>query len=109
MWQVYRDRGVVVLGLSGGGLFGAETPQTVANFRKQTGVGFPLLLGDQSRRAYGRRDQEPAISPFPFDVVLDRDGKIRYARTKYDRAALLRTVDSLLAEPSGSTSPDATQ
>jgi peroxiredoxin len=97
IWRPYRDKGVQVLGMSGGGLFDEESRKTVTNFRNQTSVTFPLVLGDETRPAYGKFRER--ISPFPFDVVVDKKGRIRYVGTRFDRAGIVALIERLLAEP----------
>ena len=96
IWQEFRDEGVIVLGLSGGGLFGRESAATINAFVEQTGVTFPILRGDQTYFEYDVPDG--TISPFPLDVIIDRDGTIRYLRHEFDGAAMADTVQRLLAE-----------
>lgn len=86
----------MVLGLSGGGLFGTENADTVGAFAEQTQVTFPLLLGDISRGQLSFSD--PSISPYPLDVILDRQGTIRYLRREFDAQAMQETIELLLAE-----------
>lgn len=85
-----------MLGLSGSGLQGGETPQTVENFREQTGVTFPLLLDDTTKSKYAFPDG--VISPYPIDVIVDKQGTIRYLRHEYDPAAMTEVIEALLAE-----------
>ncbi len=85
-----------MLGLSGSGLLGTESAQTVENFRDQTGVSFPLLLGDTSKSKYAHPDA--TISPYPIDVIVDRQGTIRYLRHEYDPAAMDAVLEGLLGE-----------
>lgn len=85
-----------MLGLSGSGLFGSESSTTVTNFKNQTGVTFPLLLGDSTYTTYANPDG--AISPYPLDVIIDKHGKIRYLRHEFDGDAMRATVQQLLAE-----------
>lgn len=85
-----------MLGVSGDGLFGGESAETLSRFVEQTRVTFPILLGDRSRGAYA--DGGHAISPFPFDVVIDRKGKVRYMATRFDGQAIRVKIDKLLAE-----------
>ena len=92
---MYGDQGLVVLGVSGDGL-GTESPATVAAFGEQTGVTFPLLLGDTTFGDYAKSDG--AISPYPLDVIVDRDGVVRYLRRQFDAAGMVATVEQLLAE-----------
>ncbi len=94
--QQYPEEEVVVLGLSGRGLFGNETTATLGAFVEQTGVSFPILRGDDTYFDYA--DPEGAISPFPLDVIVDRDGNIAYLRREFDADAMLLTIDRLLAD-----------
>ena len=52
--------------------------------------------GGQSREAY--RLPADIFSPFPFDVVLDGIGTLRYLSTKFDPAEMACVLDDLLAE-----------
>lgn len=85
-----------VLGLSGSGLFGNESATTVGNFRDQTGVTFPLLLGDTTYNQYAQ--PEGSISPYPLDVIVDETGTIRYVSHQFDGAAMEATIQKLLEE-----------
>lgn len=96
LWQKYRDRGVVVLGLSGSGLFGSESASTIASFIEQTGVSFPIVRGDSTYFDYANPDG--AISPYPLDVIIDRDGTITYLRHEFDGDAMVAEIDRLLAQ-----------
>jgi hypothetical protein len=87
---------VVVLGMSGAGLFGGESNSTVSNFVQQTGVTFPVLLNDSTYFEYANPDG--SISPYPLDVIIDRDGRIRYLRHDFDGDAMRETIENLLAE-----------
>lgn len=87
---------MVVLGLSGGGLFGQESTETVRAFQEQTGVTFPLLLNDRSYFDYAVAGGQ--ISPFPLDVIVDKQGVVRYVRGEFDRDAMRATIERLLAE-----------
>jgi len=84
------------LGLSGGGLFGGESFATVSAFRDQTNVTFPLLLRQTVSGQYA--DPDGSISPYPIDVIIDREGTIRYLRHEFDAAAMRSTIEQLLAE-----------
>lgn len=82
--------------MSGNGLFGNESEATVGAFAEQTGVTFPLLLGDTTRGEYASSD--PGISPYPLDVIVDKTGTIRYLRREFDTADMVETIELLLAE-----------
>ena len=85
-----------MFGLSGSGLFGNESATTVEGFRDQTNVTFPLLLGDTTVGQYANPDG--AISPYPVDVIVDKQGTIRYLRHEFDAQAMRATIEQLLAE-----------
>ncbi len=96
IYEPFADQDVVVLGLSGSGLFGTESAATVTAFRNQTGVTFPLLLSDDTYSLYANPDG--SISPYPLDLILDRHGRIRYLRHEFDPDAMRNTIELLLAE-----------
>ena len=83
-----------MLGLSGSGL-GSESPATVAQFKEQTGVTFPLLLNDTTKDLYANSDG--SITPYPLDVIVDRNGTVVYLRHEFDSDAMQATIDNLLA------------
>ena len=57
----------------------------------------PLVdAGDTTYFDYG--DPEGAISPYPLDVIIDREGNIAYLRREFDAEAMIMTIDRLLAE-----------
>ncbi len=87
---------MLVLGLSGRGLFGNESTETLAGFVDQTGVTFPILRNDVTYFDYANPDG--AISPFPLDVIVDQQGNIAYLRHEFDAEAMVDTIDRLLAQ-----------
>lgn len=84
----------MVLGLSGDGL-GQETLATVVNFKAQTGVTFPVLVGDTTKGVYANNDG--AVSPYPLDVIADKDGTIVYLRHEVDIVAMEQVIVQQLA------------
>lgn len=93
MYQKYKDQGLIVLGLSGDGL-GSESLATVKAFKEQTGVTFPLLLGDTTKQLYA--ETNGAITPYPLDVIADKSGTIVYLRNEVDVAAMEAVVEAAL-------------
>lgn len=96
IWQPYAGQDIQVLGLSGSGLFGTESASTLEAFRDQTNVTFPLLMGDTTINTYANPDG--AISPYPIDVIVDKQGIIRYLRHEFDAEAMQATIEQLLAQ-----------
>ncbi len=82
--------------MAGPGLFGTESAETVGAFQEQTQVSFPLLLQDTTRSALAFSDA--SISPYPLDVILDRDGTIIYLRREFDIEAMDATLTQLFDE-----------
>ena len=75
---------------------GRNLYSTLSAFVEQTGATFPILQGDRSYFDYA--DPDGAISPFPLDVIVDRDGTIRYLRHEFDGDAMAAEIERLLAQ-----------
>ena len=86
-----ENPGLFVLGLAGG-----ETDDTLAAFIDQTGVTFPIAWDEATFRnsvAFPR-----SLSPYPRQVLIDRQGVIRYAAAEYDATELDLVLAEVLAE-----------
>jgi peroxiredoxin len=72
-----------------------DTPAGLAAFREQTGVTFPFLLESPATtyQAY-RMGADDDTTPYPLDVVIDRNGIVRYLRGEYDDAAVRDVLDA---------------
>jgi len=68
----------------------------VRDFIEQTGVTFPVGWDDNG--SYRRFRPPSGISPFPLDVVIDREGRIVYLSGEFDSEAMQRAVEQVLAE-----------
>lgn len=82
---------MVVLGLNSGGL-GGETQALIQAFIDQTGVTFPIV---QDAQGFSQWESSPGISPFPFDIVVDKNGVIKQMYREYDATAL---EDAIVSE-----------
>ena len=79
-----------VLGLAGG-----EGLDTVNAFVEQTGVTFPIAWDEgvlRSQIAF-----PDSISPYPRQVVIDRDGVIVYAAAEHSDSDLAAAIEGALA------------
>lgn len=74
-----------------------ESEYTVSVFIAQTGFTHPVLM-DQTASVYQMYQLDGAVSPFPLDYIVDRNGIIRYGLTDYDPAQMQITIDLLLIE-----------
>jgi hypothetical protein len=72
-----------------------EDVNRVLAFRREQGVTFPLLLGQDTYRSY----QDPGSGPYALDVVLDRRGIVRFVAHGASTESLRGQIDALLAEP----------
>ncbi len=69
----------------------------VRDFVRQTGVNFEVLRDtDFGYGTFRRAMQEPSVSPFPLDVVIDADGRLISVRGEYDPEALRREIQAAL-------------
>ena len=86
------------LGLSGPGIGVGmgETAATVAQFKEQTGVTFPLLRNDTTYNQYANPDGK--ITPYPVDVISGGDGTIVYLRHEFDAAAMEQSISQALTQ-----------
>ena len=93
LWRRYRDRGLVVVGVSADR--GDAGP--VRRFLRETGVSFPVLL---DRAGEVRRRYE--VWALPFTYLVGRDGRLRgraVGERDWDGPAARAVVEALLAEP----------
>ena len=70
----------------------------IQSFLQNSGTGLASLM-DQQQSVY--RSYEPssfAHAPFPVQVVVDRQGVIRYLRYQYDAEGVRQVIDRILAE-----------
>ena len=94
IWKPHRADGVVVIGINTGGLYGDDNRTRIERFIAETGITFPVaqdLAGSAGQFGGG-----PAISPFPIDVVVGRDGRIVYVSREYDASAMIGAVQAAL-------------
>ena len=80
--------------MSGRGLFGGESTSTLASFVEQTGITFPVLRNDTTYFDYANPDG--SISPYPLDVIVDREGRIAYLRHEFNADDMVTTILRLL-------------
>lgn len=75
----------------------------VANFVQTLGVTFPVgveeLPSGATSLTYRQFTQAYAgVNPYPVDVIVDKQGIIRYVAREYDPAAMDAMIQQLLAE-----------
>ena len=88
-WQKWRPRGLVVLGIDG-----QEEENALAKargFRDRHKLTYSLLIDTESKAAAAYH-----VHAIPVNVVIDREGIVRYIATGFDSAALNAVLTPLL-------------
>ena len=90
IWQSYRDRGVVVLGVDLQEDLGA-----VKLFGVNNGLTFPLAIDATGEvfRAYAGGDK---VANVPYNVIIDKEGNVRYSQTGYSEGQMIQLIENLL-------------
>jgi hypothetical protein len=83
----------VVLGINGGN----DSPEEMQLFADAFQITFPIL--DDTTNITIAYRQTGALSPFPLDYVIDRQGNVAYFATEYDPVAMSEVIDELLEAP----------
>jgi hypothetical protein len=95
-WQQYEDEGLVVIGIDPDDDDYMQLPE-VANFCADVGVTYPV--GIEETMTYELfTDSFEGVNPYPVDVLVDKQGIIRYVAREYDPAALQEMIERLLEE-----------
>ncbi len=85
-----------MLGVDTGGQGGGESEEDVRAFIEQTLVTFPIVW-DLTPPTMKQFAFPPAISPYPRQVVIGKDGKVVYLNSEYDEDALRAAIVVALA------------
>lgn len=92
VYQQYKDKGFVVLGIA---MDGPETVSQVGPFARRYGVNFPVLLDEETRVVGVYNPKRTA----PLNILIDRKGQIARVRNGYnagDEKLVAEDVASLL-------------
>lgn len=84
----------MVYGLARTSAFG-ETPELVQTFVEQTNVTFPV--GFSPDTLFPLVAWPPAISPYPRQLVIDRDGVVTYVASEHRQDELTAAIEAALA------------
>ncbi len=86
IWQAYRDRGVVVVGMDF-----QEILFPLINFIREKNLTYPIL-----RDTSGSIFQAYGLSIFPSNIVVGRDGRIVLIEAGFNIPLLVGLIDSLV-------------
>ena len=85
----------MVIGVDSGGLSGGETQAIVERFIEQTGVTFPVGWDlNNSYQNFGSGGS--GLSPFPYDVIIDQEGRVAYVSREFDPTAMQQVIERLI-------------
>jgi hypothetical protein len=97
--DVYGPQGLVAIAIDNDAqdiLF----PESIAAFTANQGVDYQVAAQDTSTLTYEAIAATYAGSnPYPVDILIDKQGIMRYIAREYDPVALEAMVIELLAEP----------
>jgi len=88
-WQAYKDEGVVVVGVA---IWAQEAPFKVAQaFVKKHRLTYLVLVDaeDKTPNLYG-------VEGVPTNVVVDKQGIIRYLQAGFDPEGIRRAIEEAL-------------
>jgi peroxiredoxin len=71
LYDKYKDRGLIVLGVS------TEEKTTLETFRKENNINYPILLG--TNEVF----QKFGVSSIPHTIFIDKKGKVRKLQIGY--------------------------
>lgn len=90
-WQVYKDKGVVVIGIS---IWAEGDPFEIAKeFVKECKITYPVLVAPET--------DHPVVEAYkvlgvPTNVVIDKEGKIRYLQAGFDPEGIKQAIEEAL-------------
>ena len=87
IWHQYRDRGVAVLGVDL-----QEDIGLVKLFAVNTNLTFPLVIDET-----GDVFRDYAGGAVPFNVIIDKNQRVRYSQAGYDEQTMISIIDELLS------------
>lgn len=93
-WRKYKAKGLVVLGVS---LWAEGDPLKMARmFAQKSKVTYPVAYDPAQESKVAKAYQ---VEGLPTNVIIGRDGKIRYWRQGFDAKGLKQEVEKALKEP----------
>jgi len=90
-WQTFRDKGVVVIGIDTAEE--SHPKEKAGEFRQKHELTYPILLDETGAVAKAYR-----VQGFPTNVIIDREGKVRYIAAGFNAAAIDQALQQLIAK-----------
>jgi hypothetical protein len=95
-WQVYQGQGVKMMAIDADPEDYVQASD-VYNFCDTLQITFPAGVEETANYALFTANFA-GTNPFPVDIVVDKNGIIRYVAREYDPAGIEAMVQTLLAE-----------
>lgn len=95
-WQTYASEGLTMIGIDPDDDDYTQLAE-VQNFCEDVGVTYPVGVEDSMTYELFR-DNFAGTNPYPVDVIVDKQGIIRYVAREYDPVAMEAMIQELLAE-----------
>lgn len=95
-WQKYKDQGLQVVALNP--KEAADKLDQVQTYIDNLVVTFPVGLEETSSTYSAVTANFSGPNPFPVDVIVGKDGIVRYATHEYDPDAMTAVIEQALAE-----------
>ena len=95
-WRVYESQGLMVIGIDPDRDDYTRISE-VENFCNTLGVTYPVGVEETSNYNLFRENFD-GTNPYPVDIIVDKQGIIRYVAREYDPAAMEAVIQTLLAE-----------
>jgi thiol-disulfide isomerase/thioredoxin len=102
--QRYKDKGVKIVTFQSPGQLTSDNPEnsweTVKSFIKANQISYPVAF-DTERKLKDQYTKKFGVDLYPFALVLDKKGVIRFAKTGFDTdkaRQIVSMVETLLKE-----------
>ncbi|KYF63158.1 redoxin domain-containing protein [Sorangium cellulosum] len=95
-WRKYKDQGLQIVALNP--RESVDQIGQVQAYGDNIKVTFPLGIEETASTYAAVTSNFPGPNPFPVDVIVGKDGIVRYASHEYDPDAMTAVIEQALAE-----------
>jgi peroxiredoxin len=93
-WQAYKSKGLIVVGIA---LWAESDPLKMAKmFAQKHKLTYTVAYDPKQESKVAEAYQ---VEGLPTNIVIGRDGKIRYWRQGFDAKSLKEAIEAALKEP----------
>jgi hypothetical protein len=97
-YQKYADDGLRVIAIDANALDVGDVAG-LTEYVNWLGVSYPVATEAAGEGTYGLFNAlYEGSNPFPIDIIIDKEGTIRYIAREYDPIAMDAVIQELLAE-----------